>query len=307
MPYKPLLCFIGLFILFCSCERSVEVKREKISGIELAYYTRGTGEPLIMIMGFKGTMGEWDPALLETLEKKYTLILFDNRGAGLSSDSVENHTSISQMADDTVQLIKSLGYSKAHILGWSMGSRIAMAIAMKYPESVDTLILSSPNPGGSHIAKRTTDDFKRLTKAESKEEILSLLFPDSEEGKLAASELNKRLKVAVMDGESPNDFEIPPRTVERQKQAMENWDQNNEIFDELAKINRPTLVTGGLADRIDPIENVRIVASQIPYAWAAYFPFAGHYFISQDYINFSELLFAFTEAHKQKSENQLNK
>lgn len=307
MPYKPILFLIGLIFLFGSCERSVEVKKEKISGIELAYYTRGTGEPLVMIMGFKGTMGEWDPALLETLEKRYTLILFDNRGAGLSSDSVENHTSISQMADDTVQLIKSLGYSKAHILGWSMGSRIAMAIAMKYPESVDTLILSSPNPGGSHIAKRTTDDFKRLTKSESKEEILSLLFPDSEEGKLAASELNKRLKEAVLDGESPNDFEIPPRTVERQKQAMENWDQNNEIFDELAKINRPTLVTGGLADRIDPIENVRIVASQIPYAWAAYFPFAGHYFISQDYINFSELLFAFTESHKQKSENQLNK
>lgn len=304
MPWKTILCFISLIFSFSSCERSVEVKKEKISGIELAYYTRGTGEPLVMIMGFKGTMGEWDPALLETLEKKYTLILFDNRGAGLSSDSDENHTSISQMADDTVQLIQSLGYSKAHILGWSMGSRIAMAIAMKYPESVDTLILSSPNPGGSHQAKRTSDDYKKLTRASgSKEELLSLVFPDSEEGKLAASELIKRLKEAVLEGKTPNDFEMSERTIERQKQAIQTWDQNNEIFDELAKIGRPTLVTGGLEDKIDPIENVRIVASQIPYAWAAYFPFAGHYFISQDYINFSELLFAFTESHKQKSEN----
>jgi pimeloyl-ACP methyl ester carboxylesterase len=55
------------------------MKRVKVGEIELAYYTRGSGKPLVFIMGFRGTMGQWDPAPLHELEKHYTLILFDKQ------------------------------------------------------------------------------------------------------------------------------------------------------------------------------------------------------------------------------------
>jgi pimeloyl-ACP methyl ester carboxylesterase len=85
------------------------MKKVRIGEIDIAYYTRGIGKPLVMIMGFRGTMGQWDPALLEELEKYYTLILFDNRGVGFSTDTEKDLTTIQQMAQDTVGLIQALG------------------------------------------------------------------------------------------------------------------------------------------------------------------------------------------------------
>lgn len=126
--------------------RRAQVKKVKINGIDLAYYIRGKGEPLVMIMGFRGTMAIWDPGLLEILEKKYTLILFDNRGAGLSTSHEGEAFTISHMADDTAKLIEALGYANAHVLGWSMGARIALDLSLKFPEKVKSLILLSPNP-----------------------------------------------------------------------------------------------------------------------------------------------------------------
>lgn len=288
-------------LMFTGCEvpMKVEVKKAKIGDVELAYYTRGSGEPLIMIMGFRGTMSAWDPALLGILEKKYTLIMFDHRGVGLSSDTQEDLTSISQMADDTARLIQSLGYSKAHILGWSMGTRIALELSLKRPELVETMILCSPNPGGEHQAARNMDAFTALTAPViSDEEAISIIFPDTAEGKAAGVVYQGRLAADVLIGKAPNDFSVSSQTVERQARAIKTWDQGNHLYEALPNIKVPTLVTGGLSDVLDSPENVRTVACRLPFAWTAYFPNAGHNFLSQDHERFGELAVLFIETNK---------
>lgn len=293
------LIFSWLAFLNCGCERPPEIKKAQIGDIELSYYLRGTGEPLIMIMGYRGTMSVWDPALLEILEKKFQLILFDNRGVGLSNDSVEDNTTISQMAEDTANLIKSLGFEKAHVLGWSMGSRIAMEVALKHSEVVDTLILCSPNPGGKHQAPRKTNAYLELATPQlSVDKALSLIFPETAEGRAAALAYLARLAKSITFRTIPNDIEVNPQTVQRQTRALKLWNENGGIYDQLQKIKVPTLVTGGLADVLDPPENVTIVAQQIPFAWTAYFAGAGHNFLSQDYKQFGELVILFTEASR---------
>src|SRR5712692_4082956 len=47
------------------------------------------------------------------------------------------------MADDTTGLMQTLGIEQAHILGISMGGRIALALALQYPKSVKKLVLVS--------------------------------------------------------------------------------------------------------------------------------------------------------------------
>jgi pimeloyl-ACP methyl ester carboxylesterase len=285
----------------CSKAGRAEVKKQNIGDIELAYYVRGSGEPLVMIMGFRGTMTLWDPGLLEMLEKKYTLILFDNRGAGLSSDTEENVLTIAQMAEDTAALIKALGYQKTHVLGWSMGSRIAMELAFNHPDIVDTLILCSPNPGGQHQALRRPDAYEKLTSVQlSQEEGLSLIFPNTPEGQKASAAFVGRLKEAIITGTVPNDLQVSGQTVKRQVRALELWDQDNHVYEALTHIKAPTLVAGGLQDVLDQPENVRIVAGRIPFAWAAYFPDAGHYFLSQGYRHCADLIVLFTETNSHK-------
>ena len=75
-------------------EFKAEVKYAQVGDIKMAYYTRGKGDPLIMIMGYTSTMAAWDPALLDALDDNNTLILFDNRGVGLSTDTKENNLSL---------------------------------------------------------------------------------------------------------------------------------------------------------------------------------------------------------------------
>jgi pimeloyl-ACP methyl ester carboxylesterase len=296
-----LVLAICLF-LFNGCERSqrAEVKKAKIDGVEIAYYTRGSGEPLMMLMGFKGTMGVWDPGLLEILEKKYQLILFDYRGTGFSTDSEKDLTTVPKMAEDTVNLMKALGLKSAHVLGWSMGTRIAVEIAVKHPEMVNTLTLCSPNPGGEHSTAHT-DAFKKLISPHlTEQEVLSIIYPDNAVGKGAADAFIRRLAESITDGSIPEDLKINPRTVERQAHALKEWDSAGTTYQVLPNIKAPTLVAGGLADVLDLPENVQTVACRIPFAWTAFFPGAGHYFFSQDYEGFADLLTLFIETNKKK-------
>lgn len=289
------------FSLFVGCERQerLEIKKEKVNQVELAYYTRGKGEPLVLIMGFRGTMAFWDPALIEILEKKFKLIIFDNRGTGLSTDTLEDKTTISQMAEDTAGLVKALGYQKAHILGWSMGSRIAMELAIKHPEVVDSLILCSPNPGGKYGIAHPSDAYDKLTAPHiTRQEGLSLIFPDTPVGREAADALVGRLFKAIALRTIPDNFEVSTQTIQRQVNALKLWEKDENIFDSLATIKRPTLVAGGLSDALDSPQNVRIVANQIPFAWTAYFAGAGHDFLSQDYEYFGKLVTLFIESNK---------
>lgn len=302
------LCLLSaLLFLFPACgkKKSIEVIKKKAGEVELAYYTRGKGDPLLMIMGFRGTMSFWDPALLEELEKHYTLILFDNRGVGLSSDTEKNNTTISQMAQDTAELIKELGFKKVHLLGWSMGARIAQELAVTQPELIKTLILCSANPGGKYQAPRKTEAYKKLTAEKiSKPELLSLLFPPTKAGLEASSTYAVHLIAGIETGTIPNDIEVNNTTVERQIQALQLWNQSGRNYELLEDVKIPTLVTGGLEDILDNPKNVEIVANRIPFAWTAYFPGAGHGFLFQDHLAFSKLVHLFIQMQKNNTKER---
>jgi len=297
----------ALFLLMLVCtscgnQKPLEIKTKTVGDIELAYYMRGSGDPLVMIMGFRGTMAAWDPALLEVLEKHFTLILFDNRGMGMSSDTPNDNTTIQQMADDTVGLIAALGYKKANILGWSMGSRIAMQMAISHPEVVDHTVLCSPNPGKNEVP-RETNAYNLLTSPKiNKEKILSTIFPNTIEGKTAAAAYAERLGKATIERTVPDDWNVPQQTVDRQVKALKLWYESDAVYNALAKVKNPMLVAAGLSDVLDPVGNAQIVANRIPYAWSAYFADAGHAFLFQDAQRFGELVILFINSTKSPAE-----
>src|SRR5690242_12959191 len=63
---------------------NAHVRFAHAAGTKIAYYERGHGPPLAMLMGTASTMSEWDPALLRLLARDHRLILFDYPGIGLS-------------------------------------------------------------------------------------------------------------------------------------------------------------------------------------------------------------------------------
>jgi len=69
---------------------SSPVNYVSVNGVELGYREFGSGEPLLLIMGFGGTMDTWNETFVWELAQDYKIITFDNRGVGYSSDNGEN-------------------------------------------------------------------------------------------------------------------------------------------------------------------------------------------------------------------------
>lgn len=273
-----------------------EVKYAQVGDIKMAYFTRGQGEPLFMINGYMSSMSIWDPALLDILDDGNTLVLFDNRGVGLSTDSVEDQTSMEQMADDTAGLIAALGYDKANVLGFSMGARIAQQVFVRHPDKVNKGVLLAPNPGGTAQVKPSPEVAEKLNDPNvSTLDKASLFFPDTPEGKKAMAEAFARLKAAVADGTLPDDSNVSKQTALRQNNARSKlWDANTANFGALKDINFPVLIADGRDDTVDPPPNSRMIASQIPFSWLAFFE-GGHGFPFQSYEKLGKTINVFLQ------------
>jgi 3-oxoadipate enol-lactonase len=118
-----------------------------IGDIDINYEIKGSGVPLLMIMGLSFSLLDWGNKFTELLAKNYQLILFDNRDAGLTSQSMRPY-SIADMADDTAGLLDALNIPKAHVFGVSMGGAIAQQFALRYPDKLDKFILGCTMAGG---------------------------------------------------------------------------------------------------------------------------------------------------------------
>jgi pimeloyl-ACP methyl ester carboxylesterase len=105
----------------------------ELHGAEL----RGDGPSLVFIGGLGADLTLFAP-MTRQLAQHFRVLTFDNRGAG-RTDQPDAPYSIPMMAGDTLRLMDALGIDRAHILGVSMGGRIAIEIAGRHPERVDRL------------------------------------------------------------------------------------------------------------------------------------------------------------------------
>lgn len=296
LPAVAAILFCATSVVPVQAQFKPEVQFAQVGDLKMAYYKRGQGEPLVMINGFLSTMSLWDPLMIEVLAQQHQLILFDNRGVGLSSDTKDNLTTIPQMADDAAGLIQALGLKKVNILAYSMGARIGQQLLIRHPGLVNKAVLCAADPGGSHHDPAAPDVEARLNNPNTPEmEKIALTFTNDEAGRQAAKAAVARIKAAVAAGTMPNDFKVPPETIKRQDRARTVlWSQDNQNFEDLKSIKVPVLVTDGRSDVIDQPRNSLIIANQIPFAWLAFFE-GGHAFLYQSPKKFADTVNVFLE------------
>jgi pimeloyl-ACP methyl ester carboxylesterase len=255
------------------------VQQADAGGTRIAWYERGRGPTLVMLMGTGSTMSEWDPALLRLLARGQRLVLFDYPGIGLSGPWRGPRT-FDSLADSTAALMDAIGVERANVLGWSMGGFVAQRLAVDHPERVRHLILAGTNPGGRQAVLGT-----RAAQAidsdpdPSDAEILHELYPpdDQAEGR----RFLRRLVTASQSGEIPDDFHVPARTTDAQVAAEDPWLRSDRNYRELAGIGAPTLAAAGREDPVVPPVNLQRIAARIPGAELRVFPGA-HAFLFGD-------------------------
>ncbi len=115
------------------------------SGADLYFETHGSGEALVLIPSTGFSAEAWKPSQLP-LAKATNLILHDPRGCGRSVATQQVY-SIQQMANDIVALLDHLTCPSAHLVGHSMGGRIALELALDFPGRVKSLIMAASGSG----------------------------------------------------------------------------------------------------------------------------------------------------------------
>jgi pimeloyl-ACP methyl ester carboxylesterase len=113
----------------------------RVNGIEVYYEEHGSGPALLLIPGLGGDSRIFG-GVTGTLAASSHVIVFDLRGGG-RSDKPPGPYTIEQMADDAEGLLDVLRIERAVVLGYSMGGRVALSLALDHSTRVRRLVLAA--------------------------------------------------------------------------------------------------------------------------------------------------------------------
>lgn len=111
--------------------------------MQLNFKKIGSGPPLVILHGLFGSADNWY-SISRELGTEFTMYLVDQRNHGDSPHSEEWNYVV--MAEDLLELVNEEGLDKIYLMGHSMGGKVAMTFAVKYPERVERLIVADISP-----------------------------------------------------------------------------------------------------------------------------------------------------------------
>lgn len=134
-----------LILLATISARAIDIpkgfKQEKvqINGFKMNVYKGGIGSPVVLLHGMGESALMWEP-VMKALSGKFTLIVPDLRGGGLSEAPESGYTK-AEMAADVKALLDHYGIAQADIVGHDIGLMVAYAFAAKYPQMTSKLVV----------------------------------------------------------------------------------------------------------------------------------------------------------------------
>jgi pimeloyl-ACP methyl ester carboxylesterase len=229
---------------------AVQVKTVQGRNGPIGYARFGQGTPLLLITGYRATLGEWNAYFLGALAKHHEVIVFDNRGVGRSTPMAGHYGpgyGIRDMAADAADVIAGLKLSRVDVVGWSMGGMIAQQLALDAREKVESLTLIATAPPGPEAVPLTPEVQQVLSSsgADAFPRIMAVLFPAD----------------AVAD---------------QQNRAMTQWFADSAAADRLRRSPVRTLIIAGANDDVLADANARHLEQMIPRATLDVVADAGH-------------------------------
>ncbi len=121
--------------------------RLPVSGVHINVEQVGEGPPLVLLHGFTGSAAGWAEHAA-VFAQGHASVAVDLLGHG-SSDAPDDpeRYGIGHATEDILSVLDALGIQRAGLLGYSMGGRVAIALAILAPERLSALILESVSPG----------------------------------------------------------------------------------------------------------------------------------------------------------------
>lgn len=239
---------------------------------DVGYREMGTGSPILLIMGFGGSMDNWTPSFVDALAARHTVVVFDNAGIG-DTAALPSPVSVSAMAGQASALIGALHLGRTAVLGWSLGGMIAQALAAVHPQQVSRLILAATQAGTGGSLPIPAAAAAALASS-NPATVLSVLFP-SDQAAAAQAYLSGILQYQGY-------YAASDAVKAEQTAAIQQWMAGQDPSGgQLSRVQARTLVADGTLDQLNPVANDQLLARGIPRAHLLLYPNAGHAFLFQ--------------------------
>jgi pimeloyl-ACP methyl ester carboxylesterase len=253
--------------------KNVKTSTVNVAGIEFSYRKLGSSNdsvPVIFLNHLAATMDDCDPKVIDGLAAQHTVIIFDNRGVGLTGGVTPK--TVSEMATDAIAFIKALGYQKIDLFGFSLGGFISQEILLREPQLVRKAILAGTGPaGGEGISKMRPVVIKDVIKGKFtfRNEKFYLFFNSNSIGHEAAKSYLVRLKERPERGKK-----IKLKYLVHQLNAIKDW--GLQAPQDLSVIKQPVLIVNGENDKMVPSSNSTVMKNRIPNSEVILYKDAGH-------------------------------
>ena len=231
---------------------NINISSYSVNGSQMDYFSFGTGaKPFVMLPGIYTksitTLAQAVAGAYEDFSEIFTVYAFDRLS------QIPKDYSVEKMAADTAAVLDGLGVKKACVFGVSMGGMIAQSLAVQRPDLVDKLVLSSTTSRLTQETLTTFDDVLRF--AESGDfDSLSESFAKAVYTPTFFEQFREPI-LASLKGSSREDLERFAATT----RSLRGFD----IYDELGKIDCPTLVIGAGEDKLLGVQASKDIAEKI--------------------------------------------
>ncbi len=266
--------------------------KANVNGSVVNYEIAGSGPCLILLHGFSDNLTMWNDQLAQ-FSDKYRILAYDIRGHGKTKATLDRFT-MDIVTKDLHDLMNELEIDRACLLGYSMGGRIAIEFAIRYPHKTTGLI-------SSNFAFKNTDELPTDTEKEQMAKHLALQtrLVGSGDIEVIADVLTERSLSYGFRDQRPSDF-LKYKHVKLQNDPK---DYVTIVRDSAATISNipdltqlmcKTLIIVGENDRLMSIDVARSMASALPNSNIEMLA-TGHASVVEDPESFNKIVLNFLD------------
>jgi 3-oxoadipate enol-lactonase len=243
----------------------------------LAVSVAGSGELVLFLHGIRGNRRNW-AGQVEFFSQRFKAAAWDARGYGDSED-YDGPLQFEYFTGDVMRVAEHFKAAKLHLIGLSMGGRIARNVALRAPERLQSLVLISTNPGFDAMSPESVKRFITERRNATPQTLRRLL----------GSKPNHAAYQELLDSVS----RIHEMSYQKTLEASVAQDRAAPI----EQIRVPTLVVAGEEDTVYPPELAREMAQRIPGAELLMFERTGHLANLEQPERFNKAVLDFLSRH----------
>jgi 3-oxoadipate enol-lactonase len=247
----------------------------------IAVASAGRGPLVLFLHGIGGNRNHWQHQLAFFSQHGFRAAAWDARGYG-DSDDYDGALQFEYFTGDVMRVAEHFRADKIHLVGLSMGGRIARNVALRAPERLHSLVLISTNPGFDSLSPERVMNFVTERRTRTPQTLQNLL------GSKAARAAYEELLDSVN--------RIHDVSYQKTLEASVAQDRAAPI----EKISVPTLVIAGAEDTVYPPELARDMAKRIPGAELLMMERTGHLANLEQPEAFNAVLLAFLKKQEKR-------